>query len=87
MFNIQNNIYDYHTDKALICHIASSCVEMIMLGRNFYCRDQQNLPSYSGSKPSRTAFAIFGFLPMMIVGIGDILRADSEGPERKGCIT
>jgi hypothetical protein len=37
--------------------------------------DDCDLPSYSGSKFSRTLLAIFGFLPMMTVGIADISRA------------
>jgi hypothetical protein len=33
----------------------------------------EKVPSYSGSKPCRTALAIMGLRPMMMVGIGDIV--------------
>jgi hypothetical protein len=49
-----------------------------MLGIDFYCMIRWHIPSYSGSIPSRTAFAIYGLLPISTVGIGDILRADIE---------
>jgi hypothetical protein len=37
-----------------------------------------DVPSYSGRRPSRTLLAILGVLPIMIVGMGDILGAEVE---------
>ena len=32
----------------------------------------RGIPSYSGCTPSRTAFAMFGFLPQTTIGMADI---------------
>jgi len=32
----------------------------------------RSIPSYSGCTPSRTAFAMFGFLPQTTIGMADI---------------
>jgi len=36
------------------------------------CAKYRGIPSYSGSTPSRTAFAMFGFLPQTTIGMADI---------------